>query len=108
MTLINDQYRKARKTHTCEWCGHPIIPGETYLVETMRDPAWGFYTQKTCNPCEHLFHHMREEGWYDTVENTITPMDIGEYLDEHPDKPWSKVVNRRRKKAKEQQCTTKS
>jgi hypothetical protein len=43
----------ARKTHTCEWCWSPVLPGQRYVryAQMGEDGFWEF---KACEPCHEL------------------------------------------------------
>ncbi len=50
-TIWREQRVKARDTHTCCECGHPIVPGEAYVrTNSLYDGSWTVY--KTCTCCD--------------------------------------------------------
>ena len=50
-------YQKARKNHICNWCGQPIIKGETYKIQ-KRISEGVCYTWKSHLNCEEVFDKL--------------------------------------------------
>lgn len=48
--LYRAEVRRARKAWTCEECGGPIQPGDTYEVATGLNDGW-WWRYRTCQPC---------------------------------------------------------
>lgn len=71
--LLSRGVRKARKTHTCDECGRPISPGESYevavtVVDNVLDPY------KCCQHCQQAREWLVQEcgGWvYGLVEEDL-------------------------------------
>jgi hypothetical protein len=49
--VIREEQRKARKPHTCSYCGEVIQPGETYDYAVLRDGGdmYDWKSHKTCS-----------------------------------------------------------
>lgn len=53
LAFCSTTLRPARKIHTCDECGRPIGPGETYTYSSFKHPDWDApETNKTCSHCK--------------------------------------------------------
>lgn len=68
---------KARIHHTCECCGRPIDPGETYRRTRILGDD-GPYTWKQCAHCEAFVRHYIDEICPDLWDG-YTQEDIAEW-----------------------------
>ena len=82
ITLSNQKETKARKQHTCDFCGERIPIGSIYLNSThVYDGA--FYDWKTHKYCAELADRMK---MYDDCEEGVTMELFMEYVhEEHYD-----------------------
>lgn len=61
-TTLQDKRVKARKEHTCFWCGKKIAKGEEhrYFVQVYDD----FNALRECDRCRDYVNEMMSEGEY--------------------------------------------
>lgn len=64
VSMIGDEWRKAKKEHRCKECKRTIEPGERYSYETFH---WDgeFHVHKTCEHCIVVRDWLQAEcgGW---------------------------------------------
>lgn len=78
MSLITSTYRKARKEHTCSYCGRTIKAGDTYLADNIADNGT-VYNWKTCKQCEQL---LEKYPLYDYTGDGIDCWDFFDHVQE--------------------------
>lgn len=61
--------RKARKTHICDLCYEPILPGSEYIHTTDRGPG-GFFTSRTHIHCDAIINDYITDAMYDGYFDT--------------------------------------
>lgn len=62
--FIHVTQRKARKTHICDLCHEPILPGSEY-IHTTGQGAEGFFTDRTHIHCDAIINDYTTDGAYD-------------------------------------------
>ncbi len=66
MTLLTQSTPRARKTHTCNWCGGDINVGETYERDTILDGngfrEWKSHTECSWFACEYVYCGDQDNG----------------------------------------------
>lgn len=60
MEFYNSNYRTARKTHKCEFCGKEIAIGERYSYESGKFDG-DFFERKLCIPCRKMLDAYADE-----------------------------------------------
>ena len=77
MEMLSKEYRKARKSHTCDWCGCEIEPGTVYEIQGCKHKR-ELYTFKNHTECMEI---AVDNNWFEDSEG-LTEVDFDICLSE--------------------------
>lgn len=78
--LIREEYRKANKNHTCDYCLGIIKKGELYRVATLKFDD--VYRWKSHRECEFLAGEFHRSGLFEDYGNGMVQEDFEECVEE--------------------------
>ena len=82
--VIKSEQRTARKTHRCNYCCLPILPGTTYDVTTMSYDG-ELYKWKSHLECIELSHKL---DMYNQCDEGVTDYDFHEFVNDE----YSRII----------------
>lgn len=77
MTILKDQYQKAKKEHICDWCNQKIEIGEVYHYGVYKYDY--FYTWKNHLRCSEIASKL---NMFDHCDEGVTQEDFVELVQE--------------------------
>lgn len=78
--LIKEEYRKANKNHTCDYCLGEIEKGEFYRIATLKFDD--VYKWKSHRECEFLAGEFHRSGLFEDYGNGMVQEDFEECVEQ--------------------------
>lgn len=75
LEFYTDEYPKARKPHTCEFCGRTIERGERYAKQTGKCDG-EFFSRSLCQTCDKILNAF----FLDADDDYFTWDEVHEWL----------------------------